>query len=46
MKKLIDFKELNQDVQEYADKCCGGNFSYAVRQLIALALLEKMKEQA
>ena len=43
MKKLIDFKELHDDVQDYADRKCGENFTYAVRQLIARALLQELK---
>ena len=35
MKKLIDFKGLEKQVQEYADLFCEGNFGLAVRQLIA-----------
>lgn len=46
MKKLIDFKELRALIQEHADKKCGGNFSYAVRQLISLALLQEAKNKA
>ena len=38
MKKLIDFKELWQAVQDYADINCEGNFSLASRQLIKKGL--------
>ncbi len=33
MKKLIEFKDLDVAIQEYADLYCDGNFSQAVRQL-------------
>lgn len=46
MKKLIDFKELKNQIQVHADDKCGGNFSYAVRQLIASALLAQMERKA
>lgn len=35
MKKLIEFKNMTKAIQEYADLYCEGNFSLAVRQLIA-----------
>lgn len=35
MKKLIDFKGMELAIQEYADLFCEGNFSMAVRQLVA-----------
>ena len=38
MKKLIEFKEIDKAVQEYADLFCEGNFSMAVRQLIIKGL--------
>lgn len=38
MKKLIDFKDLINDVQSYADEHCEGNFSMAVRKLIKKGL--------
>lgn len=38
MKKLIDFKDLWQAIQCYADKNCEGNFSMAVRQLVKKGL--------
>tara|TARA_R110000851_G_scaffold171307_1_gene317598 strand:+ start:178 stop:300 length:123 start_codon:yes stop_codon:yes gene_type:complete len=38
MKKLIEFKEMQLSIQEYADLFCEGNFSLAVRQLIAKGL--------
>ena len=34
MKKLIEFKDLDKAIQEYADLHCEGNFSLAVRQLL------------
>ncbi len=34
MKKLIDFKELWQAIQDYADKHHEGNFNLAVRKLV------------
>ena len=34
MKKLIDFRELVQSIQNYADKHHEGNFSLAVRMLV------------
>jgi hypothetical protein len=33
MKKLIDFKEMEKQIQDYADLFCEGNFNMAVRQL-------------
>ena len=44
MRKLIDFKELEQQIQTYADKNCEGNFSMAVRMLIKAALDSNKKE--
>ena len=38
MKKFIDFKDLWQEIQRYADKYCEGNFSMAVRKLIKKGL--------
>ena len=38
MKKLIDFKEMWQSVQYYADMHCEGNFSMAVRALVKKGL--------
>ncbi len=38
MKKLIDFKSLVNDIQKYADIHHEGNFSMAVRFLIAKGL--------
>ena len=38
MKKLIDFKNMQQAIQDYADKNCDENFSMAVRVLIREAL--------
>ena len=38
MRKLIDFKELSQAIQAYADTHCEGNFNMAVRKLIKEAL--------
>ena len=38
MKKLIEFKDLDVAIQEYADLYCDGNFSQAVRQLTKRAL--------
>ena len=48
MKKLIDFKALVKEIQDYADEKCEGNFSFAVRQLIANQLVtqELMKRVA
>lgn len=43
MKKLIDFKDLVESIQKYADKNCEGNFNMAVRKLITKGL-EKEKE--
>ena len=34
MKKLIELKEMVQDIQDYADLHFEGNFSMAVRKLI------------
>jgi hypothetical protein len=38
LRKLIDFKLQEKEVQEYADKHCEGNFNLAVRQLIKKGL--------
>ncbi len=38
MKKLIDFKSLNDEIQKYADLHFEGNFSLAVRALIKRGL--------
>ena len=38
MKKLINFKSLVSAIQEYADEHYEGNFSLAVRSLIAKGL--------
>lgn len=38
MKKLIDFKSLIKEIQEYADANHEGNFSLAVRCLVAKGL--------
>jgi len=40
MKKLIEFKDLNKEIQEYADLHCDGNFSQAVRKLVKEGLLK------
>ena len=40
MKKLIEFKNMDRAIQEYADLFCEGNFSLAVRQLIAKGLAQ------
>jgi hypothetical protein len=41
MKKLIEFKDLDKSIQEYADLFCEGNFSLAVRQLIKKGLINE-----
>lgn len=38
MKKLIDFKNLVDDIQAFADEHFEGNFSQAVRMLIIRGL--------
>ncbi len=38
MKKLINFKGLVDQIQDYADVNCEGNFSLAVRMLVSKAL--------
>lgn len=38
MKKLIDFKEQASEIQDYANKHCNGNFTEAVRKLVARGL--------
>lgn len=38
MKKLIDFKQLAEKIQKYADDNYEGNFSLAVRRLIIKGL--------
>lgn len=35
---LINFKDLKQQIKDYADKYCEGNFNLAVRQLIKKGL--------
>jgi hypothetical protein len=40
MKKLIEFKDLDTPIQEYADLFFEGNFSMAVRALIQIGLLK------
>ena len=44
MKKLIEFKDLDKAIQEYADLFCEGNFSMAVRQLISKGLKESAND--
>ena len=39
MKKLIEFKDLDESIQEYADLFFEGNFSMAVRALVQRGLL-------
>tara|TARA_R110000772_G_scaffold140168_2_gene249312 strand:+ start:1116 stop:1244 length:129 start_codon:yes stop_codon:yes gene_type:complete len=39
MKKLIEFKDLDKAIQEYADLFFEGNFSMAVRALIQRGLV-------
>ena len=43
MKKLIEFKDMNKAIQEYADLYCEGNFSMAVRKLVQVGLLMGVK---
>ena len=43
MKKLIDFKNMMEAIQSYANKNCEGNFSMAVRQLIRNGLANESK---
>ena len=38
MKKLIDFKDLQKNIQAYADKYHEGNFNLAVRKLVQLGM--------
>ena len=38
MKKLIEFKDLDKAIQEYADLFFEGNFSMAVRALVQRGL--------
>jgi len=38
MKKVIDFKDMAEAIQAFADKHCEGNFNMAVRVLIKKAL--------
>lgn len=38
MKKAIDFKEIEERIQAYADLHCEGNFSMAVRKLVKIGL--------
>ena len=45
MKKLIEFKDMDKAIQEYADLFCEGNFSLAVRQLISKGLKGVSNEQ-
>jgi hypothetical protein len=46
MKKLIDFKNMWQAIQYYADKHCDKNFSMAVRQLVRKGLSNEHDIQA
>ncbi len=43
VKRAIDFKESEKEIQDYADKNFEGNFSMAVRQLIKSALKKEEK---
>lgn len=38
MRKMIDFKNLVNEIRAYADKHCEGNFNMAVRQLVKKGL--------
>ena len=40
MKKLINFKNMNESIKTYADEHCEGNFSLAVRMLIKKGLVK------
>lgn len=42
MKKLINFRHLEKQIQDYANKNHNGNFSQAVRVLIAKQLQKEM----
>ena len=39
MKKLINFKDVGELIEKYADEHCEGNFSLAVRILIKKGLV-------
>lgn len=41
MKKLVDFRDLTEIVQTYANENCEGNFSLAVRVIIKKTLSNK-----
>lgn len=41
MRKLIDFKGLDEDIQKYANKYYNGNFNKAVREIIKGHLEDK-----
>ena len=38
MKKLINFRDMIAKIEAYANQHCEGNFSLAVRQLVAKGL--------
>lgn len=46
MKKLINFKDLREAVQDYANEFCEGNYSLAVRELIRAGLFSKKEAKA
>ena len=46
MKKLINFKDLREAIQDYADKHCEGNYSLAVRELVRAGLFDEKKAKA
>jgi len=43
-KRLIDFDGSCKAIQEYADLYCGGNFSFAVREIVKSHLVKGVKK--
>ena len=41
MNKLIDFRNMQKEIQAFADENCEGNFSQAVRMLCKTALTNR-----
>ena len=46
VKKLINFKDLEKAIKDYADKFCEGNYSLAVRELVREGLFNKKESKA
>jgi len=41
MNKLIDFRGMEKEIQQFADEYCEGNFSRAVRMLCKTSLANR-----